>query len=208
MNLEGQFHAELIGKRTPNTDGEQKRRGPFAQAIDALMQHMYRYLENSDDECQFSMEKLIAQMNGDYKPDQKTVTARLVEKYGDDILLPFRKIIRLVCLKNILGKILNDAFYQQKCKSEEEERYRIVEAAAKIICDYIRFQVYDVKEYPAPDRFMDGTESVISETLKHFISTSILNRKKGRYKEKWKNESRAIPHFIISAVKPRSSLSN
>ncbi|KAG5873470.1 hypothetical protein JTB14_029558 [Gonioctena quinquepunctata] len=89
------------------------------------------------------MEELIAQMKGNYKPDQKTVKARLVEKYGDDILFTFQKNKKtVVCSKNIGGK-MNGAFYQQKCK-EKEERLRIVKAAAKIICDDIRSQAYDV----------------------------------------------------------------
>ncbi|KAG5870423.1 hypothetical protein JTB14_024068 [Gonioctena quinquepunctata] len=106
------------------------------------------------------------------------------------------------------GKTLNAAIYQQKCKSEKEERLQIVEAAARIICDDIRSQVYIVKEYPAPDRLMDGTESLISEMLKHSITTLIIDRKKGRYKDKWKDKSHAISHLIISAVRPRSFLSN
>ncbi|KAG5876590.1 hypothetical protein JTB14_015995 [Gonioctena quinquepunctata] len=65
------------------------------------------------------------QIKGDYKPDQKTVKARLVEKYEDDILFTFQKNKKtVVCFKNIGEKILNDAFYQQKCKSEKEERLR------------------------------------------------------------------------------------
>ncbi|KAG5880069.1 hypothetical protein JTB14_034700 [Gonioctena quinquepunctata] len=127
-------------------------------------------------------------------PDLRNVVTQLRditgEKYKDDILFTFQKNKKtVVCFKNIGGKILNDAFYQQKCKSEKEERHRIVEAAAKIICDDIRSQDYDVKEYPT-------------------VSWMVHNRKKGRCKEKWKNKSHAISHCIISAVRPRSLLSN
>lgn len=114
----------------------------------------------------------------------------------------------VVCFKNIGEKILNETWYQQKCKSEAEERLRIVEAAAKIICDDIRSQVYDVKEYPAPDRFLEEVESVIPETLKNFLDTLIVKRKKGEDTEKWTNKCQAISHSIISAVRPRSFLSN
>ncbi|KAG5869427.1 hypothetical protein JTB14_003119 [Gonioctena quinquepunctata] len=69
------------------------------------------------------MEELIAQIKGDYKPDQKTVKARLVEKYGDDILFTFQKKT-VICLKNMGGKILNDAFYQQMSFIYKKFRYR------------------------------------------------------------------------------------
>lgn len=204
---DGQYHIKcfkgLYGR--PKVE-EPKRRGPFVVEIDRAMEYVYDYLENSDDECQFSMDELMEQMTGSYKPDVKTVKARLKEKYGDDILLTSNKNKKpVVCFRNIGEKIITDTWYKQRCKSEREERLRIVQSAAKIICEDVRSQVYERNEYPPPDRFLEEIEAVIPETLSFFLETLIVHRKK---KDNWKTKCTAIAHSVISILRPRSFLSS
>lgn len=187
---------------------EHKRRGPHAVDIDKAMQCIYDYIENSDDECQFSMEQLIEQIKGNYQPEVKTVKARLIEKYGDDILFAsIKKKKTVVCFKNTGEKILTNSWYQKTCMSEREERLRVVEAAAKIICEDIRTQVYNTTDYPPPDRFLEESQAAVPETLKSFLDTLIVNRKRGNIK-KWTNKCNALAHSIITSVRPNSFLSN
>lgn len=40
------------------------------------------YMENNDEECQFSLDELMSQIKGDYTPERKTVTHHLQERYG------------------------------------------------------------------------------------------------------------------------------
>lgn len=102
---------------------------------------------NSNDECQFS---LIEQIKQDYVPaEPKTVKARLVEENGECIMLSTNKKKKtVICFKNI-GE--NIGYWKKhgisKSVSLKQKRGFVLEAAAKIICDDILSQVYDVKEY-------------------------------------------------------------
>jgi len=185
------------------------KRGPFAKEIDEAMDSIYNCLENNSDECQFSLDELINQIQGDFIPDKKTVKTHLQKRYGDNVIMyVHQKQKTIVCLKDIGEKVLKDSWYQNKCANEQEENLRVVEAAAKIIRADIRAQVYEVGQYPPPDHFMEGAEDVVPPTLKHFMETLIVQQKKGDSVQSWKTRCTAFAHCIISAVRPRSFLSN
>ncbi|KAK0156660.1 hypothetical protein PV327_011737, partial [Microctonus hyperodae] len=78
-----------------------KKRGPYANEIDTAMQYIYSYLEQNSDECQFSLDELMAKIEGDYLPHIKTVKAQLLKKYGDDILIAITaNKAPVVCFRN------------------------------------------------------------------------------------------------------------
>ena len=62
----------------PKTQGKRKR-GPFANYVEAAMEDVYPYLENSDGECQFSLDELMDQIKGEYRPDKKTAKDHLLK---------------------------------------------------------------------------------------------------------------------------------
>lgn len=55
--------------------------------INRAKQSIYDYLENYADECQCTMEDLMNQITGTYQPDVKTIKARHIAQYEDDILI-------------------------------------------------------------------------------------------------------------------------
>lgn len=210
---DGQYHSKCLRflYQKPKVE-EPKRRGPFSEEIERSMQCIYDFIENNNGECQFSLDDLMKQMkqpgsdDSRYTPDVKTVKARLKEKYGDDILLTcFKNRKPVVCFRNIGEKILTNAWYEEKCKSEQDERLRVVLSAAKILCEDIRSKVYENTEYPPPDRFLEESESVIPETLRLFLETLMSHRKKN---ENWKTKCTAVAHSIISVMRPKSFVSS
>lgn len=58
----------------------------YSSSVDKAMDKIFTYLEGNSDECQFSLNQLIEQIEGE-KPDIRTIKKRLFEKYGDDVLV-------------------------------------------------------------------------------------------------------------------------
>ncbi|KYQ51937.1 hypothetical protein ALC60_08955 [Trachymyrmex zeteki] len=144
------------------------------------------------------------QIEGDYRPHIKTVKARLLQKYGDDIIIAeTANKCPVVCFHNTGYKILTEAWYEQKASDPKEERKRIVKAAATIILEDIRSQVYETTHYPPSDNFLMDVQTVVPETLQILLEGIILKNKRGSL-EKWKKKCIAFAHCIISAVRPIS----
>ncbi|GBN61965.1 hypothetical protein AVEN_148394-1 [Araneus ventricosus] len=58
-----------------------------ARNVDEAMEYIYSYLEGKYEECKFSMEELLNQIQGKFYPEIRTVTTRLFKKYGEDIVI-------------------------------------------------------------------------------------------------------------------------
>ncbi|KAE9523143.1 hypothetical protein AGLY_016457 [Aphis glycines] len=67
----------------------------------------------------------------------------------------------VVCFKNTGFKVLTNAWYDSKKANEEEERLRIVEAAATIIREDIRSFIYETDSFPPPNKFMNNVKQDI-----------------------------------------------
>lgn len=81
----------------------------------------------------------------------------MINKYGDNIIITTSRGKKaVVCFKNTGFKVLTNAWYNSKKANEEEERLRIVEAAATIIREDIRSFVYEIDSSPPPNQFMDN----------------------------------------------------
>lgn len=178
---DGQYHSlcmKHLNVRVPIQGEITKHRGRPKDEVDTCMQFVFSYLENSDEECQFTSDELMNVIQSDNPPHWKTVKFRLLERYGSDIFITSNKS-HVVCFKNTGFKIITDAWYEQRLSCEKDERRRIVETAAAIIVEDIRSTVYNVVEYPPTDNLFKGIEALIPETLKVFIDTVVLNKKRG-----------------------------
>lgn len=75
------------------------------------MEYIYSYLEENAEDCQFSLEDLINSIEGEYRPDVQTIQTRLLQKYGDDIIIVQRgKRSAIVCFKNTGFKIITETW--------------------------------------------------------------------------------------------------
>lgn len=181
-----------------------------ATNVDEAMEVIYTYLDNNSDECQFSLDHLIDQIEREYRPEMRTVMSRLKENYGEDIVIadsPNRGCI--VCFRNTDDKILSNLWYQNRSANPQEERLRVVKAVSKIILEDIRSSIFSTAEYPPTDKFLGNVNSVIPELLLllfcyFFI---ILANKRGSL-DSWKKKCDALAHDIIAAVRPKSFLSS
>lgn len=95
-----------------------------------------------------------------------------------------------MCFKSTGHKIITDSWYDERLP-EDEERLRIVKTAACIILEDARSQVYETSQYPPADRFLDGAENLIPESLRVFTDAVVLAKKNGDI-NKWRKKSIAI----------------
>lgn len=202
--VDAQYHLSCF-KSLYHPPVKSETKGRPTDHVDVAMQPIYTFLENSDEECQFSMEELIRKIDFDPKPHPKTIRAHLLAKYGNDVIVSVNAPF-VVCFKNTGYKIITDSWYEQKSATEREERLRIVRTAAAIIVEDIRGKIYNNSQYPPPDRFLEGVADLIPETLKLFTDTIVLDKNRGDT-VKWKKKSVAIAHSLISVVRPSSFVS-
>lgn len=171
------------------------------------MENIYSYLEENSEEYQFSLDNLLNQIDGDYRPHIKTVKTKLLQKYGDVIFIAVTaNKPPIVCFRNTGYKLLTETWYKDKKLNPKEERLRIIKAAATIVLEDIRSQVYEISHYPPSDSFLQEVDTVIPETLQVLLQDIVLKHKYSSLK-KWKTKCTAFARAIISAVRPRSFLS-
>lgn len=89
----------------------------------------------------------------------------------------------------------------------QQERLRVVKAAAEIIVEDIRSQVYDNSQYPPSDDFFNNVDTVIPESVQLFYETVVLKNKRGQLAT-WKKKCISFSHALINAVRPRSFISS
>jgi hypothetical protein len=91
-------------------------------------------------------------IDGDYRPDIRTVKSRLLKEFGDDVLIVERaNKSTIVCFRNTGYKILTDTWYVEKkiksCGRTNENRSR-------------RSQVFKIKQYPTSEDEDDQIKSI------------------------------------------------
>ncbi|KAG5865948.1 hypothetical protein JTB14_029954 [Gonioctena quinquepunctata] len=59
------------------------RERPRGGEVEDAMQAVYYFLENSDEKCQFTMEELMEQIEGDFRLNPCTIRRHLLQKYSD-----------------------------------------------------------------------------------------------------------------------------
>ncbi|GFS98488.1 uncharacterized protein TNCV_3478781 [Trichonephila clavipes] len=87
--------------------------------------------------------------------------------------------------------------------NSEEERLRIVEAAAAIIHEDIRSSVIETKSYPPPSKMLIKENQEIPKSLLHFYEEVIMKNRKGKIANS-KTKCRSIRHAIMAALRERS----
>lgn len=178
---------------------------PPVDDVKTAMEVIYDFIEKGD-ECQFALSDLISLIEG-YVPDERTIKKKLEEKYGEDIIITKnQKKVSIVCFQSTGYKILSDHWYAQKKADADQKRLRIITAAAAIIREDIRTQIYETSSYPPSDDFLKDVNSCIPESLDVFLKNVITKGRKCKIKP-LERKCSAIAYAIISATRPRSFLS-
>ncbi|XP_028418322.1 uncharacterized protein LOC114543611 [Dendronephthya gigantea] len=193
---------KLPSKRKPGRPQD----NDLAEAYEKLFSYL-----SENDECQYSVDELLHKL-AEYLPQskdlcsEKTLKKKLEEHFGDDVIIASRRgKTPVVCFKDTGFKILNNSWYEQRSQSQEEERLRVVKAAAAIIREDICLKAFDTSVYPTSEAAFDDT-SIVPETLRTFTHTVVNKTKKGNTAGKTR-KCTVINHSIISATRPRSFLS-
>jgi len=141
------------------------------------MDTIFDIIENSE-ECQFSISDLIDQLNG-YKPDVRTVKSRLIEKYGNNLIISENSNKQpILCLRSFGDELLNENWYINRNTDGQEERLRIIIAAAEIIREDLWSQVHECSSYESPIDFLKNVDNVVPDSLRIFLESIILKKKK------------------------------
>lgn len=111
----------------------------------------------------------------------------------------------MACFRGSGLKLIN-SWYNERASSEQDERARIVQAAATIICEDIRTTAYNTTDYPDLTNFTEESKNLVPQTLALFLKTVIVKNKKGKT-DGLQRKCTAIAHTIISATRPRSFMS-
>lgn len=181
--VEARYHNSCMKKLYCSTASGRKRGYRPATNVDEAMEAIYLYLDENSEECQFSIDKLVDQIEGDRRSDSTTILWRLLRKYGDDIVIATTSSKPMTVLYLNTGyRILTNSWFENKRRNPKKDRLRVVQATATIVLEDIRSQVYETKQNPS-DHFLKDANTVIPETLPVFLQDVIV--KKHGSTEKW-----------------------
>lgn len=121
---DAQYHQPCFVSFFKPPKGGKSANLPSVEVTDAINQ-ISSFIESSE-ECQFAMTDLLKTVTG-YVPTAKTIKKRLVEKYGDGIIISTnKKKETIVCVRDTGYQILTNAWYNEKKLDDREETLRIV----------------------------------------------------------------------------------
>jgi len=158
---------------------------PQSIEIISAINIVYNYIEDNDD-CQFSiyeLEDVIKKKTKEFPMSTTTLKAKLLEYYGDVIIITSNKNnVLTVCLSNVGHKVLSDNSYKERNLDENTEKLRIVKAAAQIIRDDIAKIMYDSSSYPNTYNFLENIHNIVPDSLQTFLETVIITTTKTIHK--------------------------
>lgn len=106
--------------------------------------HFINYIVDNETLCQFSINEIKERFSGNL-PDFITIKAKLKEHFQNDIKCHLINIDMIMIYKNgTASKKLCKDWYEKRLENEEDERTRIVQMAAEIVLEDIRWKVYDM----------------------------------------------------------------
>ena len=125
---------------------------------------------------------------------------KLIERYMDHLTIAtVAGKSNVVCFKDMASLIINDKWYRDRESNIEEESRRIIVAAAKLVRNQLREQVFDTDSYPLDTSFsdIDQASKWLPELLNIFLNNIIGSELKRL----------SIGHAIVQAARPRSTIS-
>lgn len=164
---------------------------------------------DENDECQYTLDELknimlqIAE-NTEHLYSDKHIKDLLRERYGSNLLcttLPNKACI--FTFRSTADKYFIDKWHSERESDPEDEKLRIVKAAATIIRDDIRGKFYNLNEYSSFTNLEEDGQSVIPETLKCFTE-NVTKLKSAKCPKSLLRKQMTINHAIIATCRPRS----
>lgn len=169
---------------------------PISENMSNIVSFVINYILDNSDECQFSLKEILekyTKIHGKCElPRLDRLENQLKDHFDDDIVVYKTTHDRFICFKQTLGQCIEDSWYTNRNKNEQEEKERIVKMAAHIILQDIRAKEFDVPK-----------------TLQLFLDTLIKTHKREpkNERDKWDNKIITFAHVLMSSVRPKSFLS-
>ncbi|CAH0555189.1 unnamed protein product [Brassicogethes aeneus] len=170
--------------------------------VTQAMKEIYEYIDDHED-SQFTLAEL-KNVPTEYVPDDKTIITKLQQKYLTDVIIT-KKVgsFTIISFRDAQFNLLSKPWYENTKSTPQEERLRVVEAAAAIIREDIRSSVVETKSYPPPSRMLDDVNAVIPKSLLHFLQEVIMKKRKGNT-DHLKTKCTSISHAIMASLRERS----
>lgn len=164
---------------------------------------------DENEECQYTLAELKNIMlsiseSTEHLYSDKHIKDLMKQRYGSKLLcttLPNTTCI--FTLRSSADKYLIEKWQYEKESNAEDEKLRIVRAAATIIRDDIRGAFYNLNEYSSFRNLEEDGQSVIPETLKCFTE-NVTKLKSGNCPKSLRRKQLTINHAIIATCRPRS----
>lgn len=204
---EGRYHGTCFKKFLKQASAASDSAGRReSKEISDCIKFICDYMEENEDLCQFALDDILKTYSG-YVPKTETIMKKLIERYNGDVIVvsgsnQFKQTT--ICFRNTGHTILTNSWYESKNNDMHDERLRVVKAAAQIIREDIRSQVYSLNKYPSPDQFLATVGDDIPASLKLLLDTVTTQRKNQGNEIKHENKVKSIAHAIISTTRPRS----
>ena len=125
---------------------------------------------------------------------KKRMKKKLQERYGNHIV--FGEVAGkhdVICFRDICSFILSEQWYKERKSNVEEEKFRIIKTAAKLIASEIREITYDMNSYPEVNQLTEEC-SVVPPLLQNLMKSLVRNQLK----------CSAISQCIVQGARPRS----
>ncbi|KAK5650089.1 hypothetical protein RI129_001118 [Pyrocoelia pectoralis] len=202
---EAKYHANGFSRFLKQKSYEKSGR-PLDIECEEAFENLCYDIQNDNENCQFSIKelqkKLVSYLPENVTPwSEKNLKFRLVGKLKNSAIItevPGKQAV--VCLKNKCDELVNDEWMKNNTTTEEE-RLKVIKAAAQILKEDIRTMVCDVDTYPSVDDVRLGGENQFPNSLNVFFNELIT---KGKNRDIKIN---ALKNFVTSSVRVKSFIS-
>ncbi|KAE8747077.1 hypothetical protein FOCC_FOCC006215, partial [Frankliniella occidentalis] len=184
--------------KTPGRPVNERSRSAFDILCDEL---------EADSECQFSVNELAEKLNktaaeNSYSP--RYLKELLKSRFGKEnvIFTDFAGKNSVFCFRGKANRFVYDHWHSERISSGENDRTRIVKAAAKIIREDIRMRAFDNDTYLIGGSLDE--ECMVPDSLRLLLSETIKSSTDSKQSQRSRE---AIAQSIVAACRPRSYIS-
>ncbi|XP_043269016.1 uncharacterized protein Nepl16 isoform X1 [Venturia canescens] len=187
---------------------------PISDEMSDLMTFIINFIVENSEECQFSLKSILQEYTSHHGemefPRFDRIEHQLKQHFEDEIVVHACNNDRIVCFKRTIGKCIEESWYSERKRNENEEKLRIIELASHIILQDIRAIKFDTTNYNSPVDFLNNATEYVPKTLQLFLDILIKTHKntpKEQSCNKWGNKIITAAHILMSSVRPRSFVS-
>lgn len=164
------------------------RGGQMGENMKKVLKYVIDHILHNKDECQFFVIDILKNFKGDWHDVNLTqLQTNLKAHFGEDIQTSFKRGDLLLCFLNKF----ESKWSFDKTSMSQAERLQFIEAAAYMILEDIRVEIYDTSKYKSPTTFLEKAQDDIPVSLQKFLNVIVKTNKRGKgeqYEKKLKHK--------------------